>query len=99
MPSAQHREAVRDFSTANKDTRMDIGGQVAERREALGLTSTQLAEDAQITEMSLHMLERGGGFDGGHTVACAVLKALARLESANEGRPDFQLARIRFMRN
>lgn len=96
MPSAQHREAVRDFSTANENTRMNIGSQVAERRAALGLTSTQLAEGAKVTEMSLQMLERG---EGGHAAACAILNALARMESANEGRPDFQLAQIKFIKS
>lgn len=99
MPSAQYSEEVRDFSTANKDTRMDISGQVVERREALGLSPLQLAEGAQITEMTLQMLEQGGVFEGAHAAACAVIKALARMESANEGRPAFQLAQIRFKKN
>lgn len=99
MPSAQHREAVRDFAMADPDTRMAIGAQVVERRKALGLTSEQLALDAKVTQMTLQMLEQGGAFEGAHFTACDVLNTLARLESENEGRPDCQMVRITFMKN
>lgn len=93
MPSA-HREAVRDFATASPDTRMDISGQVVERRKMLGLTQMQLAEKARVTEMNLHLLEQGQVFEEGHNTACAVLNTLARMEDEQEGRPFFTLAQI-----
>lgn len=93
MPSA-HREAVRDFATASPDTRMDISGQVVERREMLGLTRSQLAEAARVTEMNLSLLEQGEAFEGGHDTACAVLITLAQMESWREGRPHFTLAQM-----
>jgi len=98
MPSA-HREAVRDFATESQDTRMDIGGQVGERRKKLGLTPTQFAEAAQVTEMSLQQLEQGGVFEDEHNTVVAVLKTLAIMESRRDGRPHCQMARIEIERN
>lgn len=97
MPSA-HREAVRDFATEDQDTRMDIGRQVGERRNKLGLTLAQFAEAAKVTEMSLQLLEEGGVFEDEHNTVVAVLKALAIMESWRDGHRHCQMAQIEIER-
>lgn len=81
MPSA-HRESVRDFATVKQDIRDDIVLQIVERRNALGLTTSQLSEAARITEMDLQAIERGYVWGNSHLVVCDILVALIELEEA-----------------
>ena len=84
MRSAQ-RESVTDFATTDYDIRMDIAQQIKERREALGYTSTQLAQSAGVSERHLNLVEIGYAFEESHDAACAALIAIDRLETLKAG--------------
>lgn len=85
MPAAQ-RESVRDFAVARSDKRLDIGCDVARRRETLGYSPAQLSESARVLEKHLVLIEGGATFEGSHEVACAALDALERLEGLRAGK-------------
>lgn len=82
---------VNNFASIDYDTRLEIGQQMLERRNKLGLTAAELAEAAKVSEKNLLRVECGESFDESHDTVCEALLTIERLENPTKGRSHLRL--------